>query len=116
MQPPASGQPHGMGGGKRGVAFRQQPAGMPNRQILLIALGADADPLAEHPLEMRRAHPHLACKILQRQGGAARIDGLKRPGDHLVMIGRGLVGHGHSSGRRVVRLRLLLASASASEE
>ena len=66
VQPPGAGEAGGVGGVEHGVPLGEQPLGVVERQILLVALGADADPLAEHALEVRRAEPDAGGDLVER--------------------------------------------------
>ena len=64
--------PAGIGGVEHAVPLGEQPLGVVERQVLLVALRADADPLAEHALEMRRAQADARRDLLERRLLAAR--------------------------------------------
>ena len=84
-------RPAGVGGVEHAVPLGQQALGVVERQVLLVALGADPDPLAEHPLEMRRAEADAGGDLVQRRLlGGARGDVVDGAADHRVVVGLGL--------------------------
>ena len=63
------------------MALGEQPLGVVERQILLVALRADADPLAEDALEMRGAEADAGGDLVERRlsGARAAIGSMARP-------------------------------------
>ena len=59
---------------------------MIERQILLVALGGDANPLAEHALEMGGAHAHAFRQLIQRDRPRGLINLCDCTGDDAVMV------------------------------
>ena len=77
-----------MRGVEQGVALREQPLGVVEGQILLVALRADADPLAEHPLEMGRAEADFGGDLVERGlFRRAGDDGVDGAADDGIMVG-----------------------------
>ena len=66
VQPPRPGEAGGVGGVEHAVPLGEQPLGVVERQVLLVALRADADPLAEDALEVRRAQADARRDVLER--------------------------------------------------
>ena len=110
VQPPRAGEAAGVRGVEHAVPLGEQPLGVVEREILLVALGADADPLAEHPLEVRRAEADAGGDLVERRllrgAGGDMVDGAA---DHRVVVGLGL-GHGRLSSLSVAR-KILRAPA-----
>ena len=64
----------------------QHVLGLTQLQVLLIALGRDANPAGKKPLEMRGRHAHLRCNLVQRQRLFRSIQQVDGTAHHLVMI------------------------------
>ena len=65
MQPPGAGEAGGVGGVEDGVTLGEQALGVVEREILLVALRADADPLAEYALEVCRAEADASGDLVE---------------------------------------------------
>ena len=64
----------------------QQRLGVPEREVLLVALGRDPRPGREEPLEMRGAHAHRARELLERERRLRPVDQVDRAAHHRVMV------------------------------
>ncbi len=80
------------------VPFGEQALGVVEGEILLVALGADPHPLAEHPLEVRRAEPDRSRDLVERRLlGRAGDDVVDGAADDRVVVGLAVgLGHGRS--------------------
>ena len=74
------------GGVEHGETLVEQALGVVQGQVLEVALGADPDPLAEHPLEMGRAEADRRGDLLERGLLAApRLDIAQRRGHQVIV-------------------------------